>query len=80
MTDILDFRPWFIRLCSIRQHLWNKLPKHFRSDNNTGRGLKTVLFARAYSSAAPLRTVVYKWTYLHVVIYLLTLRTVVTGR
>jgi len=52
--------------------VWNYLPRHLRNDDISReqftRDLKTFLFARAYSSEAPLRTPVqkalYKWTYL----------------
>jgi len=40
--------------------VWNNLPRHLRNDDISreqfARDLKTVLFARAYSSEAPLRT------------------------
>jgi len=38
--------------------VWNNLPRHLRniSREQFARDLKTVLFARAYSSEAPLRT------------------------
>ena len=40
--------------------VWNYLPRHLRNDDISreqfARDLKTVLFARAYSSEAPLRT------------------------
>jgi len=40
--------------------VWNNLPRHLRNDDISreqfARDLKTFLFARAYSSEAPLRT------------------------
>ena len=40
--------------------VWNNLPRHLRNDDISreqfARDLKTVLFARAYSSEVPLRT------------------------
>ena len=49
--------------CSFRvaaPFVWNNLPRHLRNDDVSreqfARDLKTVLFARAYSSEAPLRT------------------------
>jgi len=40
--------------------VWNNLPRHLRNDDISreqfARDLNTFLFARAYTSAAPLRT------------------------
>jgi len=54
----------------------NNLRNDDISREQFARDLKTVLFARAYSSEAPLRTsaykALYKWTYFNLLTYLLT--------
>jgi len=58
--------------CVATPFVWNNLPRHLRNGDidceQFARDLKTFLFARAYSSEAPLSKSVYKvlckWTYL----------------
>jgi len=52
--------------------VWNNLQNDDISREQFARDLKTVLFARVYSSEAPLRTSAYKALYKWTLIYLLT--------
>ena len=49
-----------LHFCVAAPFVWNSLPRHLRNDDISreqfARDLKTVVFARAYSSEAPLRT------------------------
>ena len=51
-------------VCVAAPFVWNNLPRHLRNDDicreKFARNLKTVLFARAYSSEAPYENVCLK--------------------